>query len=482
MLQETELDAFPCGVYAIGENNIITAWNTGMSRITGFSKKEMIGRDASLIQFHDPSDKDNLINPFQCAATGKSPFLSRAVYIEDSDSKLRLGFIQAVNANHPGFPDFHILVTVSDISEEISCELLDAKSAEMGEGNYYGIVGRDPKFQEIIKLIELASESMANILISGESGTGKELIAKAIHLNSPRREMPFVTVNCSALPESLLESELFGHVKGSFTGAYRDKIGRFEASEGGTIFLDEIGDISPVIQLKFLRVIQEKTIERVGDNKKIDVDMRIIAATNRDLRRLVAEDTFREDLYYRLKVFPIQTIALRDRKNDIPLLCQHFIKQFNRKTGKNIKGLTENAMKLLMDYCWPGNVRELENCIEYAFVLSSNPLIDIFELPQDIRVLRVRDEICRNRESRFLDARIPDSRNPGSGVAGRGHPDAGFSEAQPRSERRGSRKFSKEELLRLLNENDWNKAQTARQLEISRVTLWKKLKSLGIER
>ena len=473
MLKDTELDASPCGVYAIGENNTITAWNTGMSRITGFSKEEMIGRDASLIQFHDPSDKDNLINPFQCAATGKSPFLSRAVYIEDGDSKLRLGFIQAVNASHPEFPDVHILVTVSDISEEISCELLEAKSAELGEGSRYGIVGRDPKLQEIMKLIDLASESMANILISGESGTGKELIAKAIHLSSLRKEMPFVTVNCSALPESLLESELFGHIKGAFTGAYRDKIGKFESSEGGTIFLDEIGDISPVIQLKLLRVIQEKTIERVGDNKKTDVDMRIITATNKDLRGLVSEGAFREDLYYRLKVFPIQTTALRDHKNDLPLLCQHFIKQFNRKTGKNIKGLTENAMKLLMDYCWPGNVRELENSIEYAFVLSSNPLIDIFDLPQDIRVLQIRDELCRNRESRNLDARIS---------AGRGQPDAGFSEVQHRSEMRGRRKLSKEKLLRHLGENDWNKAQTARQLGISRVTLWKKLKSLGIER
>jgi PAS domain S-box-containing protein len=450
MLKDSELDAFPCGIYAIGENNVITAWNREMSRITGYTREEMMGRDASLVQFHDPSNKDNLINPFQCAAVGNSPFLSRAVYIEDRTSKLRLGYIQAVNANHLDEQSAQILVTVSDISKEISCAMLEDSSLVPSEGSHYGIVGGDPKFLEIIKLIDLAAESMANILISGESGTGKELIAKAIHLNSPRSEKPFVTVNCSALPESLLESELFGHVRGAFTGAYRDKVGKFEAAEGGTIFLDEIGDISSFIQLKLLRVIQEKSIERVGDNRRIDVDMRIITATNRDLRRLVSEGEFREDLYYRLKVFPIQTMPLRDRKNDIPLLCQHFIKKFNRKTGKNIKGLTENAMKLLMDYCWPGNVRELENCVEYAFVLSSNPLIDIFDLPQDIRVLRVRDELCREREPQ-------------------------------NSASRTGRSYSREELLRHLEENNWNKAQTARKLEISRVTLWKKLKSLGIE-
>src|SRR4030042_3094494 len=194
--------------------------------------------------------------------------------------------------------------------------------------------------------------------------------------------MPFITVSCSALSEALLESELFGHVKGSFTGAYKDKIGKFESAQKGTLFLDEIGDISPLIQLRLLRVIQEKTIVRVGDNREIKVDMRIITATNKNLRELVSKGEFREDLFYRLNVFSIYTIPLRERSVDIPILANFFIKKFNRETGKNIKGFTDDALRLILDYCWPGNIRELENTIENAFVVCNIYLIDIFDLPQ----------------------------------------------------------------------------------------------------
>ena len=246
------------------------------------------------------------------------------MYVGDAQKKLKLGFMQARYIDDQQHPDARILVALSDISEEISCELLASSKHEQEPDTFHGIVARNSRMHEIFRLLELASDSMANVLITGESGTGKELAARAVHYNSARRNRPFVTVNCSALTETLLESELFGHVKGAFTGAYRDKPGRFETANGGTIFLDEIGDISPLIQLKLLRVIQEKVIERVGDNKKIDVDMRVITATNRPLRSLVSKGSFREDLYYRLNTISINLPALRDRGDDINLLFRKF--------------------------------------------------------------------------------------------------------------------------------------------------------------
>lgn len=305
-------------------------------------------------------------------------------------------------------------------------------------------------------MIELASESLVNVLITGESGTGKELVAKSIHEMSDRKNMGFVTVNCSSLSESLLESELFGHVKGSFTGAYKDKIGKFEVAEGGTIFLDEIGDISPLIQLKLLRVIQEKTITRVGDNTDIKVDMRIICATNKNLRELIAKDEFREDLFYRLNVFQINTIPLRDRVRDIPLLCDYFINKFDLKVGKIIKGFTDDALRLLLDYCWPGNIRELQNVIEHAFVVCNKELIDIFDLPQELRQSSFRDGICKSKSNTT-------------------------SEIVEEKEIKARNTISKEILIETLNKNNGNKAETARQFGISRVALWKKIKKFNIE-
>ena len=317
----------------------------------------------------------------------------------------------------------------------------------------HNIIGKDKKMQEIYKLIELSSQSMSNVLITGESGTGKELIATAIHSFSDRKDKPFVVVNCSALPETLLESELFGHIKGSFTGAYKDKIGKFEAANKGTIFLDEIGDISPFVQVKLLRVIQEKTIVRVGDSKEIKVDMRIITATNKDLKNLITNKKFREDLYYRLKVFQINSIPLRDHKNDIPLLCAFFIDRFNKKTGKNIQGLTEKALRLFMDYSWPGNVRELENYIEHAFVLCNKKLIDVMDLPLEIRTPGLSPEL--NNEDNNINV------------------------ISNKKKRRN--KISKTELITLLKSNNGNKSETSRQLNISRVALWKKMKKFKIE-
>jgi DNA-binding NtrC family response regulator len=250
--------------------------------------------------------------------------------------------------------------------------LLSERDAEF---DHYGIIGRSRKIRDVISRAELVAESKSTVLLTGETGTGKELVARAIHARSAQRAMPLIKVNCAAIPETLLESELFGHVRGAFTGAAFTKKGRFSLADGGTIFLDEIGTISLAVQAKLLRVLQDREFEPLGAERTQRVDLRVIAATNRDLRQAVAGGTFLEDLFYRLNVIPIEMPALRERREDIPLLIEHFIKRFAERTGKAITGVDESAMSELARYEWPGNVRELENTIERAVVLAVGPLL-----------------------------------------------------------------------------------------------------------
>jgi len=247
------------------------------------------------------------------------------------------------------------------------------------------IKGNSSKMNEVFALIDSVAATDATVLIRGESGVGKELVADAIHYSSLRKNKPFIKVNCAALPESLIESELFGHEKGSFTGASVQRIGRFEAANGGTIFLDEFGDIPAPIQVKLLRVLQEREIERVGGTKPIKVDVRILCATNRNLEDLITKDQFREDLYYRINVFPVYIPSLRERINDIPVLTDFFIDKFNKRHGKDIKRIATSAIDTLMVYHWPGNIRELENCIERACILSTDGVIHIYNLPASLQ-------------------------------------------------------------------------------------------------
>ncbi len=252
------------------------------------------------------------------------------------------------------------------------------------------IIGESPALQRVLKMIEKVSYNRSTVLILGESGTGKELVARAIHQNSPRRNKPFVTVNCGAIPEHLLESELFGHMKGAFTGAIANKQGLFELADGGTFFLDEIGETTPTIQVKLLRVLQDRQFKRVGGTVDIKVDVRIIAASNKDLEKMVREGTFREDLFYRLNVIPIYIEPLRNRKEDIPLLVNYFLRKYGEELGKTFSGITDEAMKVLMDYDWPGNIRELENAIERAVALESGSVISVNSLPDSVRGLSTR--------------------------------------------------------------------------------------------
>jgi DNA-binding NtrC family response regulator len=250
--------------------------------------------------------------------------------------------------------------------------LLSERDAEF---NHYGIIGKSRAILDVIARAELVAESKSTVLVTGETGTGKELVARAIHARSAQRAMPLIKVNCAAIPETLLESELFGHIRGAFTGATFTKKGRFALAEGGTIFLDEIGTISLAVQAKLLRVLQDREFEPLGAERTQKVDVRVIAATNRDLRQLVAEGKFLEDLFYRLNVIPIEMPPLRDRRDDIPLLVQHFVARFAERTGKSIEGVDDKAMTELARYEWPGNVRELENTIERAVVLTTAPLL-----------------------------------------------------------------------------------------------------------
>jgi len=344
-----------------------------------------------------------------------------------------------------------IVETVTDLTElDNARRRAEDATRQLQKMHHLGnIIGKSSNMQQVYAAIKAAASSTATILIQGESGTGKELVAGAIHYNSKLSKKPLVTVNCSALSESLLESELFGHVEGAFTGAIRDRMGRFEEANNGTIFLDEIGELSPFIQVKLLRVIQEREIERVGDSKRRKVDIRIIAATNKDTYDLVRKGVFREDLYYRLKVFPIHIPPLRERKEDIPLLIDHFIHTHNLKTGKDIRSVSREAMRIIMDYHWPGNVRELENAVEHAFVLCNRDQIDLSDLPVEIRELGYHP--------------IP----PSTGPAPRG-------KARPRPE------LSRDRLLEQLDACHWNKAEVARRVGLSRTAIWKYMKKWKI--
>jgi DNA-binding NtrC family response regulator len=267
----------------------------------------------------------------------------------------------------------------------LSREASDLRSRLDRRFSMHGILGEHPAMQRMIKAIEQVAPSRATVLIHGESGTGKELIAAAIHQNSPRKHGPFVRLNCAALAESLLESELFGHEKGSFTGANTRREGRFKQADGGTLFLDEVSEIPLSVQVKLLRFLQEKQFERVGGNETLTVDVRIVAATNRDLKQRMTEGTFREDLFYRLNVVQIDVPPLRVRRSDIPLLAQHFLRRFAEENGKAIEGFSDEGLRALLSYPWPGNVRELENAVERAVVLCEGPKVSAENLPRSER-------------------------------------------------------------------------------------------------
>lgn len=268
---------------------------------------------------------------------------------------------------------------------DLTKELQNLKENVKQEYSFDNIISADGRMQDVFKLVSKVLNNDITVLIYGESGTGKELIARAIHYNGIRKDKPFVVVNCASIPRELLESELFGHEKGAFTGAHQRKLGKFEIARGGTIFLDEVGELEMLLQAKLLRVIQQKEFERVGGTELIKTDVRIISATNRDLKHAVENKEFREDLFYRLNSFPIFVPPLRNRRGDILILAEHFVKKFSQKLGKDIKGFTKRALKIIYEYNWPGNVREVENTIERCIIITDSDLIDVDDLPAHLR-------------------------------------------------------------------------------------------------
>lgn len=312
---------------------------------------------------------------------------------------------------------------------------------------FENIVGKSNEIMDVLSMVTKVSGTDSTILITGESGTGKELIAKAIHLNSRRKNRAFVTINCGALPENLQESELFGHVRGAFTGAIREKRGLFQEANGGTLFLDEVGETILSAQVKLLRFLQDGEIRRVGENEPLYVDVRLLAATNRDLEKAMEDGTFREDLYYRLNVIPIQLPALRQRRDDIPLLVNHFLDRFAEKTKKKVTSISPEAVKILTGYNWPGNVRELENVMERAVILTNRNVIMPKDLPPSMhegKMVPVETKIDTTNEVALEE-------------------------------------LEKDYILQILEKYEWNQKRASEILGISTTTLWRKLKSYGIE-
>jgi PAS domain S-box-containing protein len=371
------LDSINEGVFTIGMDWRITSFNRAAEAITGIPVNEALGRQCSDV-FHANICENNcaLRRTFE---TGK-PFINITAHIVDNKGfrvpiRISTAILKDDNDNVIGGVE-----TFQDLSqvEQLRKELQNRHTFE-------DIVGRSPSMMHLFDILPQIAESNSTVLIEGPSGTGKELFARAVHNLSLRRKKRFVAVNCAALPDTLLESEFFGHKAGAFTDAKRNKIGRFALAEGGTIFLDEIGDISPALQVRLLRVIQERTIEPLGSVEPIKIDVRIVAATNKDLTKLVKEGKFREDLYYRIRVIYLPLPSLKERREDIPLLVDHIIAKYNRLQGKNISGISIDAMSRLMGYDFPGNIRELENIIEQAFVLCGGEIIELHHLPPELR-------------------------------------------------------------------------------------------------
>lgn len=351
---------------------------------------------------------------------------------------------------------FNIDEVTNIVSKALAGRNLQRENSELkkqliSKYQFENIIGQSPEIQEVFRTIEQVADSDSTILITGESGTGKELVARAIHFNSGRAEKFMVPVNCAAIPEDLLESELFGHIKGAFTGAVASRQGRFEVAHGGTIFLDEIGDMSPSLQVKLLRVLQERTFEPVGSTKTMEVDVRVIAATNKDLDVYVQQGKFREDLFYRLNVIPIKIPALRDRKSDIPLLINHFLKSFNETKRRELQGFSADAMEMLTNYGWPGNVRELENLVERLVILKGRGVVEVRDLPERYQ-------------------KIPVALNPNEVVVPSNGLD--FNSAVDT--------FENALILQALERTGWNRNKAASLLNLNRTTLVEKIKKKGL--
>jgi PAS domain S-box-containing protein len=439
------IDTMNEGLMLVGPEGTILMVNRSFGQLTGYTAEELIGRSCKLIgcdacesmltaegggvcKLFLPDQEE--LRRCRCAIIRKDgsllPALKNASVLRDEQGNV-LGAVE----------------TITDLRE---IDRLDQKveilARRLGDCEHHGIIGASPAMGKVFQLIEKAAHSDSPIIIYGESGTGKELVARAIHEQGRRKDGPYVQLNCAALNAALLESELFGHVKGAFTGAFRHRMGRFEAAHGGDLFLDEIGDIPMPVQVKLLRVLETRQFDRVGDHHPVSVDVRIISATNKNLVELIAEKQFREDLFFRINVIPIYLPPLRQHKEDIPLLVTSFIQRLRRISGKPIAGLTAGALNLFMDYGWPGNVRELKSALEYACVVAEAGSIDIEHLP-------------------------PQFTPPWAPAC----PGAAAMDGSP----------EKNALIDALRRSNGNQTRAARLLGINRVTVWNRMRKYGVD-
>jgi len=431
------LDSIADGVFTVDRDFVITSFNRAAERITGFTAAEAVG--------------EKCYNIFRTSVCQTGCLLAESIRTGREISGLELTILNRRNVEIPISVSTAVLrnrkgEAVGGVETFRDLTAVQGLRREMRQRySLDDMLSKNHRMQEVFALVPDVAASAAAVLIQGETGTGKDLLARALHNQSPRHQGPFVKVNCGALPDTLLESELFGHVAGAFTDARGQRKGRFEAADGGTIFLDEIGDTSPAMQVKLLRVVQEGTFEPVGSSETRSTDVRVIAATNRDLKALVAQGRFRQDLYYRINTVLLTLPPLRNRREDIPLLVEHFIERFNGLTGKQVANVAGEAMRALMTYHWPGNVRELEHAIEHAFVLAKEVTIDLSHLP---------DELAQ--------------------------PDRAGSAADSSSYRSILLQSERQAIQEVLERHRWNKTAASRELGVSRTTLWRKMRKLGV--
>jgi len=374
------------GLLLVAPDGTILMVNKAFEELTGYDRRELIGRPCTLLNCDACETTLKSGDRVWCALFNRGEVIRKRCSLMKKDGSCLPILKNATLLKDDAGTALGAVETITDISEvEKLVRQVDLLSLQLDSSRgFHGIVGKSPAMRRIYDIIERAAQSDAPIIIFGESGTGKELVARAVHELGGRKQGPYVQLNCAALNEALLESELFGHIRGAFTGAYRHRIGRFEAADGGDLFLDEIADIPLSTQVKLLRVLETKQFERVGDHRPVSVDVRIITATNKDIMEMVNRRTFREDLFFRINVIPIRLPPLRERTGDIPLLVRTFMRDMAARTGKNINGITPEAMELFMSYRWPGNVRELKSALEYAFVIGEQGMIGAQHLPPQI--------------------------------------------------------------------------------------------------
>jgi len=472
------IDSMHDGLFLVAPDGRILLVNDALLRMTGYRRDELEGRPCTMLGCDECSQNRLQCGEHWCQLFAEGGKVRQHCHIFTRDGRCLKVLKSSQLVRDERGEIIGSVENVTDIGELIAAEqrIVQLTTRLQGARDFCGMVGRSPAMQRVFSLVEKAAQSDAAVIIHGESGTGKELLAQAIHELGPRRHKPFVQINCAAFNESLLESELFGHVRGAFTGAHRHRIGRFEEAQDGDLFLDEVGDIPLPTQVKLLRVLETRQFERVGDNQTLPMNARLISATNQDLDQLVAAGRFRRDFFFRINVIPLLVPPLRERREDIPLLVAHFVQRLRDRSGRDVTGLTPEAMARLVAHDWPGNVRELRSVLEYAFVVCPDGAVGVEHLPA---VGGAAAGSGRAGAAGMAEASVRSlAMAPGGGMpaasgdrVSRLRPEAlTAAEAQQRTE-----------LVEALRAARGNKSQAARLLGVSRVTVLNRMRKYGVD-